>query len=274
MMLSKLTTVSRRTTLAAISLAAIGASFAMGATPALASTTGDLVAATNASRSGAGLPALTENAQLDAVASAWAQKLAASNVLSHNPNIQTQVTSWNNLGENVGMGPSVPALEQAFMASPDHRANILDTNYTQVGVGTATSTYPTCNCTILWVVVDFRRPSTAPVAVAPHAPATPPVAPKPPATPRVSHPAATTRTQQALPSTPPTPHATATPSASPSVTVPPVASQAGTAAPSSAPLASSLALGSEMTNDSVTPTTGNDPVSSVLDFASSLAALS
>lgn len=38
-------------------------------------------------------------------------------------------------GENVGHGPSVAAIEQAFMNSPAHRRNILDPQFDHVGIG-------------------------------------------------------------------------------------------------------------------------------------------
>jgi len=140
---------------------------------ASASPAGDLATATNTARASAGLAPLSVNAQLSAVAQAWANKLAAANVLSHNPALQAQVSNWTVLGENVGMAGDVPTVQAAFMASPHHKANILDPRYTQMGVGSATSIYPSCGCPVLWVVVDFRRPATASAA-------TTPVAPKPP----------------------------------------------------------------------------------------------
>ncbi len=140
---------------------------------ASASPAGDLATATNSARVSAGLAPLSVNAQLSAVAQAWANKLAAASVLSHNPALQAQVSNWTVLGENVGMAGDVPTVQAAFMASPHHKANILDPRYTQMGVGSATSIYPSCGCPVLWVVVDFRRPATLPAA-------TTPVAPKPP----------------------------------------------------------------------------------------------
>ena len=142
------------------------------ASSAFASPAGDLATATNTARVSAGLAPLTINAQLSAVAQAWANKLAAAGALSHNPGLRTQVTDWTVLGENVGMAGDVPTVQNAFMHSPEHKANILDPRYTQMGVGSATSIYPSCGCAVLWVVVDFRRPVTVTSApVAPKAPA-------------------------------------------------------------------------------------------------------
>ncbi len=73
-----------------------------------------------------------------------------------NPNlvdqVNNQVTSqWSRIGENVGFGPNVAALEQAFMNSAPHRANILG-DYNRVGVGATRDSKGT-----LWVVVDFLK---------------------------------------------------------------------------------------------------------------------
>ena len=162
---------------ATLSLAATGliGSVAL-ASSASASPAGDLGAATNNARTSAGLAPLALNAQLTAVAQAWANHLAAANVLSHNGSLRAQVSNWSVLGENVGMAGDIPSVQAAFMASPDHRANILNAGYTQMGVASASSTYPSCGCTVIWVVVDFRRPTSAAVVAAPAKPAAPVVA--------------------------------------------------------------------------------------------------
>jgi hypothetical protein len=153
---------------ATVSLAAsaIVGSVALAA-PASASPAGDLAAATNSARANSGLAPLALNAQLTAIAQAWANHLAAANVLSHNGALRSQVSNWTVLGENVGMAGDIPSVQGAFLASPEHRANILNAAYTQMGVASASSTYPSCGCTVIWVVVDFRRPTSVTAAVAP-----------------------------------------------------------------------------------------------------------
>lgn len=224
---------------------------------ALASPAGDLATATNTARISAGLPALTENAQLDAVAQAWANKLAAAGVLSHNPAIRTQVTNWTVLGENVGMAGDVPTVQNAFMHSPEHKANILDPRYTQMGVGSATSIYPSCGCPVLWVVVDFRRPVTVTtVPVAPKAPA--PV--KTVAKPAIVKPA--TVKPAAVKAAPKVTPVTQNVAATRTVT----AAAAPTAVPSATALRSQLAA-------SASPASTGDPVSRMLNFATVLSQL-
>jgi hypothetical protein len=224
---------------------------------ASASPAGDLASATNTARASAGLAPLSVNAQLSAVAQAWANKLAAANVLSHNPALQAQVSNWTVLGENVGMAGDVPTVQAAFMASPHHKANILDPRYTQMGVGSATSIYPSCGCPVLWVVVDFRRPATAPAATAP-------VAPKPPVKTATVKPAivkpATVKPVTVKPAavtsnvTVVAPHATV------------VAHAATTVVPSATALRSQLAA-------SASPASTGDPVGRMLNFATVLSQL-
>jgi hypothetical protein len=216
------------------------------ASSASASPAGDLGTATNTARISAGLAPLTVNAQLSTVAQAWANKLAAAGTLSHNPALQTLVTNWTVLGENVGMAGDVPTVQNAFMHSPEHKANILDPRYTQMGVGSATSIYPSCGCAVLWVVVDFRRPATGAVApvVAPKAPAKTVTAVKPATVKAAARVAAVAS------------HATV---AAPAVGAP-------TVVPSATALRSQLAA-------SASPTSTSDPVSQMLNFATVLSQL-
>lgn len=109
----------------------------------------------NGERVAHGLRPLTMRTDLNAVAQRWADHMAAAGLLSHNPNLTTQVANWQTVGENVGEGPDVPSLDTAFWNSPGHRANILDTSYTDVGVGS------TWAGGVLWITIDFRKPMTA-----------------------------------------------------------------------------------------------------------------
>jgi Cysteine-rich secretory protein family len=228
------------------------------ASSAFASPAGDLATATNTARVSAGLAPLTVNTELSAVAQAWANKLAAAGTLSHNPGVRTQVANWTVLGENVGMAGDVPTVQAAFMASPEHKSNILDPRYTQMGVGSATSIYPSCGCPVLWVVVDFRRPVTVTTAA---------VAPKAPATVKAA--AKTTTVKAATPKA-------ATVNAAPKVTVV-TSSGAGTAAVTPANAAPSVvpsatALRSQLAA-SASPASTGDPVSRMLNFATVLSQL-
>jgi uncharacterized protein YkwD len=58
---------------------------------------------------------------------------------------------WSTWGENVGVtGGTIGGIEQAFMKSPDHRANILNRGFRRVALGT----YRDANG-YLWVTVFF-----------------------------------------------------------------------------------------------------------------------
>ena len=107
----------------------------------------------NSSRASHGLRALTMVSDLHSVATSWSQHMASQGTISHNPNLTSQGGNWQEIGENVGVGPSESSIEQAFMNSSEHRANILDPNYTQIGIGTATG-----HDGRLYVTEDFRKP--------------------------------------------------------------------------------------------------------------------
>jgi len=96
----------------------------------------DIVARTNALRTGRGLASLGRDAGLDAAALAWARSMAASGVLAHS-NLPNQVLGqpWTSAGENVGYGPSVQVVHDALVASPGHLANIVGAKYRVIGVG-------------------------------------------------------------------------------------------------------------------------------------------
>lgn len=80
---------------------------------------------------------LPAQADAQAKAQAWAEKLARENRVYHSTLSAGIRTRWCSLGENVGYGSSVPAVEDAYMASAGHRANILGTAWNGVGVGYA-----------------------------------------------------------------------------------------------------------------------------------------
>ncbi len=119
------------------------------------------VAAANQARAAAGLPTLTVSADLTAAATHQAQNMAAAGVLFHTPDLGSGLCCWAMVGENVGEGPSEAVIQAAFMASPEHRANILRTAFGQIGVG-----YVIDKRGDLWVSEIFRRPtgSVAPAA--------------------------------------------------------------------------------------------------------------
>jgi hypothetical protein len=148
-----------------------------GVVPAFATTTDEscFISAINSARGSAGLPGLGINLALQSIAEGWSQSMAAVDVLSHNMNLPNVAPSdWMHLGENVGEGPTCDAIATAFMNSPEHKANILDTNYTTVGVGVVVD-----GNGVMWVTEDFMGTGAATPAAPAPAPAASTPAPAP-----------------------------------------------------------------------------------------------
>jgi uncharacterized protein YkwD len=147
---------SKRTVAFLAALALALATFLTGAItarPAAASTSEAAVTnLLNGARSAHGEPRLTVKSDLIAVARAQAARMAAQSRLYHNPNLARDVKNFRWAGENVGYGPSVALVHSAFMNSPHHKANILDRDYTEVGVGAV------WNNGRVWIAQVFRRP--------------------------------------------------------------------------------------------------------------------
>jgi uncharacterized protein YkwD len=126
---------------------------AVTAGPAGASTVEDsFTAKLNAERSSRDISRLATSGALVTVARAQALRMANANVLYHNPNLTTAVKNWRWVGENVGYGGSAAVVHSAFMRSAPHKANILDGDYTQVGIGAVVKDGR------VWVAQVFRRP--------------------------------------------------------------------------------------------------------------------
>lgn len=115
---------------------------------------GDLFSAVNAARASAGLPGYAYAGDLAAAARGQAERMAASGELYHNPNLGSEVGGWSRIGENVAFAGDWRAAHDVLMNSPDHRAQILDSGYTQLGVGTAVGGDGT-----IWVAQVFRTPT-------------------------------------------------------------------------------------------------------------------
>ena len=89
----------------------------------------------NTSRSQASEGQLNPDIALIVKAQAWSKQLAADQSLHHSTLSDGAPAGWNRLGENVGTGGSLAIVNQAFLNSAPHRANILDSSYTHLGVG-------------------------------------------------------------------------------------------------------------------------------------------
>lgn len=122
--------------MALFSALTIGCALAGPARASEATPSDRFVEAANRARAGSGLPALSAAPDLAGVALGQAQRMAGHRGIFHNPNLGSEVSGWLVVGENVGVGATPESLHDAFMRSPNHRANILSAEVTQIGVGT------------------------------------------------------------------------------------------------------------------------------------------
>lgn len=134
-----------------------------------------VLALTNQVRAAAGVPALTFDETLAANARAWAAKMAADGIISHNKNLSSQLTGWFKLSENVGQGPDIDTVHRALVASASHYENLTDTEVTMMGVGVV---YAGNSVFIVEVFMGRAGAATARSAPATAAPTTTTLAPK------------------------------------------------------------------------------------------------
>jgi stress response protein SCP2 len=107
---------------------------------------GEVVAATNVERARHGLPALTVDARLAAAAQAHSDDMVRRDFFAHASPDGRQVWdravaqgyAYRKVAENIAAGQrSAAEVVRGWMDSPGHRANILDGELTQIGVGHA-----------------------------------------------------------------------------------------------------------------------------------------
>ncbi len=99
--------------------------------------------ALNEIRAAEGLPPLRLDAELTLAARSWTDTMVANandgagrTALAHAADLSVGITVyWTKLGENVGYGPDVSVLVDAFVASPSHFRNIVDSEFESVGIG-------------------------------------------------------------------------------------------------------------------------------------------
>ena len=186
-------------------------------------SSGQFVSLTNSARSNHGVHSLATSGDLASIAQRQAQRRADKGQLFHNPNLASEVHNWQKLGENVGYGPDAQAIHNAFMNSPPHRANILDRDFTQIGVGVVVKNG------VVWVSEVFRQPegSASPAPKKKH---------KQPAKPKPSHAQTSKPSHSSSKSTtPPAQHSSAKPSSTPRPTPHPTPSSKPSSKASSSP---------------------------------------
>lgn len=97
----------------------------------------------NEERVAAGLRTLTWSSALTEVAAAYATEMATEGFFSHNSprtgdvgdRLSAAGIDFRTAGENLAWGPTVDRVHDGLMNSPTHRANILNQQYRNVGIG-------------------------------------------------------------------------------------------------------------------------------------------
>ena len=146
-------------------------------------TEAQFVSRINSLRASKGLRQLQVTSELTGVARRWTDRMVANGGISHNPNLGSQVSgNWTKLGENVGVGYDVDGLMQAFINSPSHYRNLVDPDWTHVGVGVTYASDGRIYTTHNFMAAGRRRGAAAarPAAAAATATADHHAAPPPP----------------------------------------------------------------------------------------------
>lgn len=97
----------------------------------------------NASRASAGLRTLPRDGVLDTLAARHNARMASNGRIFHNGALPSQLSAtgarWVVVGENVGVGPAVGDVHDAFMLSRTHRDNVLSSEHNAVGIAVTTA---------------------------------------------------------------------------------------------------------------------------------------
>jgi hypothetical protein len=132
-------------------------------------TASGVLSHTNARRAEAGIDPLDANAELDAAAEAKLADMFAGQYFAHDSPDGYGPDHWVDgagyayvaIGENLALGgfKDDAALVQAWMDSPGHRANILEENFTEIGIAVGEGTFEGRGT---WLAVQmFGKPLSA-----------------------------------------------------------------------------------------------------------------
>ena len=129
----------------------------------------DIWALTNAERVKAGFTPLTFSTKLSDIAIAKAKDMNARQYFAHVSPSGIDIGmlavefgyKYLNIGENLALGnfDSSQDVVTGWMNSPGHRANILHTSYTEIGIGVILGTYE--GRTVWFAVQEFGRPQSS-----------------------------------------------------------------------------------------------------------------
>ncbi|HUQ39913.1 MAG TPA: cell wall-binding repeat-containing protein [Acidimicrobiales bacterium] len=160
---------SRRWAFAALAaLVALVGLAGLTAAPALAASNPaldewDFVRLLNKDRWERGIAPLQVVPGIQDLSRTWSATMASDGTLRHDPrlveNLSARFPDWRRVAENVGYGGSVTQVHDAFMNSEGHRNNILNPEFTSIGVGVV------WNGTRLWVTQKFLRSDSRPASI-------------------------------------------------------------------------------------------------------------
>jgi uncharacterized protein YkwD len=125
-----------------------------------------LLARANALRKKFGSPPLAESRPLSRVAQAYSERMTKENFFAHiapdgedfTQRLDKADISYERAGENLGAGPSALSAHAALERSPGHRKNLLEPDFTHIGIGYSQSPTGSANGTL--VELYARHPST------------------------------------------------------------------------------------------------------------------
>jgi hypothetical protein len=146
--------------------------FLLPKTAFMATITPDrIISLTNDERTQAGLNTLTENAQLTSAAEAKAQAILASQTFDHTINgkkfsswIKATGYQYRMVGENLAIDfVTSEGVMRAWMDSPEHRANLLENSYTDIGIGIAEGKFDGENTIVVAQLFGNPLYKTAPI---------------------------------------------------------------------------------------------------------------
>lgn len=123
------------------------------------SVAADLLTRINATRAEQGVPALVAHPGLSEVASAHSADMAEHDFLAHNSpttgspadRLRTAQLTSGLLLENIGRGADSASIHASLLATPQHRANMLNRDITHVGIGVVADEQ---NGRSVWVVTE------------------------------------------------------------------------------------------------------------------------
>jgi hypothetical protein len=137
----------------------------------------------NQTRASNGRAPVASNDALRWIARRQTQAMASAGYIYHSSDLAQQADAralpWTTLGENVGKGPGVNEIQQAFLNSPTHRENILHRDFNALGVGGMADPQQVMYFTQTFAGLDQAAapaaPQAAPQQAAPQQAAPPPV---------------------------------------------------------------------------------------------------